>query len=157
MNISGSWICLWFRICQGFEQTRVLNKSGLWIYQGSEYSSGSEFARVLNTRLVLNLPGFWIVRVMQSFEYAWICLIMSGWICLGMSEYAGICTNVPKSAWIAFVLYFPIVIPCLLEGVVTYFNVYTKLEVLVWMKTRLFSWRDIIWFGSCKNCIWFLF
>ena len=32
----------------------------------------------------------------------------------------------------AFVLYFPIVIPCLLEGVVTYFNIYTKLEVLAW-------------------------
>ena len=27
------------------------------------------------------------------------------------------------------VLIFPIVIPCLLERVVTYFNVYTKLEV----------------------------
>ena len=147
----------------------VLNMSGFWIYQGDEYASGSEYARVLNkpgfwkshfseytkvlnTCLVMNLPWFWIrvwfwifqsseyVRVTQGF--AWICLIMSGWICLDMSEYAGICVNMPKSAWITFLLYFPIVIPCPLEGVVTYFNVFTRLEVLVWMKMRLFSWRD---------------
>ena len=31
----------------------------------------------------------------------------------------------------AFAWYFPIVIPCLLERVVTCVNVYTKLEVLV--------------------------
>ena len=140
LNISESWICLWFWIFQGFEETRVLNKPGFWIYQGSEYASGSEF-----------------IRVTQGSEYAWICLIMFGWICLDMPEYAGICVNMPKSAWIAFVLYFPIVIPCLLEGVVTYFNVFTKLEVLVWMKMRLFSWRDTIWFSSCKYFIWFLF
>ena len=148
--------------------------SGFWIYQGHEYAPGSEYARVLNK------PGFWIsqvseytkvlicvwfwicqgseyVRVTQDSEYTWICLIMSRWICLDMSEYAGIWVNMPKSAWIAFVLYFPIVIPCLLKGVNTYFNVFTKLEVLVWMKMRLFSWRDTIWFSSCKYFIWFLF
>ena len=152
----------------------VLNIPGFWIYQGHEYASGSEYTRVLNK------PGFWIsqvseytkvlicvwfwicqgseyVRVTQGSEYAWICLIMSGWICVDMSEYAGICVNMPKSARIVFVLYFPIAIPCLLEGVVTYFNVFTKLEVLVWMKMRLFSWRDTIWFSSCKYFIWFLF
>ena len=36
-----------------------------------------------------------------------------------MSEYAGICVNMSKFVWMAFVLYFPIVIPCQLEGVVT--------------------------------------
>ena len=66
---------------------------------------------------------------------------MPGWIFLDMSEYTGICVNFPKFAWMAFVLYFPIVIPCLLESVVSYFNVYTKLEVLVWRKIRLFSSR----------------
>ena len=131
--------------------------SGSWIYQGPEYASGSEYARVLNK------PGFWIshgseyVRVTQGSEYAWICLIMSDWICLDLSKYAVICTNMPKSAWVAFVLYFPIVIPCLLERVVTYFNVYTKLEVLVWKKMRLFSWRHTIWFNSWMYFIWFLF
>ena len=149
---------------RGSEYTRVLNMSGFWIYQGHEYASGSEYARVLNKpgfwiyqgsdmRLVLNLPGFWIC---QGYTGFWICLIMSGWICLDMSEYAGIWVNVPKFAWIAFVLYIPIVIPCLLEGVITYFNVFTKLEVLVWMKMRLFSWRDSTWFSSCKYFIWFL-
>ena len=44
-----------------------------------------------------------------------------------------------KSAWIAFVLHFPIVIPCLLEGVVAYLNVYTELEVIVRRNLRLFS------------------
>ena len=50
---------------------------------------------------------------------------------LNMSEYAGIRVNMPKSALMAFVLYLPIVIPCLVEHVVTYYNVDTKLEVLV--------------------------
>ena len=148
--------------------------SRFWIYQGHEYASGSEYDRVLNKpgfwkATFLNIPRFWIrvgfwicqgsehVRVTQVSEYARICLNMSGWICLDMFEYAGICVNMPKSAWIAFVLYFPIVIPCLLEGVNTYFNVFTKLEVLVWMKMRLFSWRNTIWFSSCKYFIWFLF
>ena len=43
-----------------------------------------------------------------------------------MSEYIGICVSFPKSTWMASVLYFPTVIPCLLESVVTYFNVCTK-------------------------------
>ena len=128
----------------------VLNMPGFWTNQDSEYT------KVLNTRLVLNLPEFWIrvwfwiyqgseyVRVRQGSQYAWICLIMSGWICLDMSEFAGICVNMSKSAWIAFALYFSIVIPCLREGVVTYFNIFTKLEVLDWMKMRLFSWRDTL-------------
>ena len=45
---------------------------------------------------------------------------------LNMPEYAEICLCVPKSARMAFVL-FVIVIPCLLERVISYFNVYTKL------------------------------
>ena len=36
--------------------------------------------------------------------------------------------NMSKSVWMAFVLHFPILIACLLEQVVTYFNVYAKLE-----------------------------
>ena len=136
----------WFWICQGFEQTKVLNKPVFWIYQGSEYASSSQFARVLNMSVlhrVLNMP-----------EYAWLCLTEYVWICLNMPGYAWICLNLPE--WL-FVLYFPIVIPYLLEGVVIYFNIYTKLEVLVWMKLRLFSWRHTIWFSCCKYFICFLF
>ena len=50
---------------------------------------------------------------------------------LDMSQYARTCVNMPNSAQMAFVLYFSIVILCLLERVVTYFTVYIKLEFLV--------------------------
>ena len=45
-----------------------------------------------------------------------------------MPEYVWICENMPKSA---FVLHFPIVIPCLVEHAVSYSNVCTKLEAIV--------------------------
>ena len=81
--------------------------AGFWIYQSSEYASGSEY-----------------VRAIQCSQYAWICLNNSWigliildytWVFLNMSEYAWICH---KSAWIAFVSHDPIVISCLLECVV---------------------------------------
>ena len=56
-------------------------------------------------------------RVLSMPEYAWICL--------NMIEYVGICKNIPKSASLPFLFRFPIVIPCLLERVVTYFNGYS--------------------------------
>ena len=139
LNISGSWICLWFWIWQGFEQAIVLNMPRFWICFCFSICPGSE-----------------CIRVKQFSEYAWICLTMSGWICLYMSELAGIWVNIPKSSWMVFVLYLPIVIPCLLENVVTYFNIYTKLDVLVWMKIKLFFWRHTVWFSSCNYFI-FLF
>ena len=59
----------------------------------------------------------------------------------------------------AFALYFPIVyMPCLLERVLTYFNVCTKLEVLVLRKMMLFFFGDtnidfsivaVVIFGFC--------
>ena len=84
------------KMLQGSEYTRILNMSGFWIYQGPEYASGSEYARVLN------MPRFWIClwfwicqgseyfRITQGSEYASICLIMSDWTCLNLSEYAAI-------------------------------------------------------------------
>ena len=64
------------------------------------------------------------------------------------------CLNLPE--WLLF--YFPIVILCLFEYVIIYFNVYTKLEVIVWRNKKLFSWRDKIWFFSVKaRSIWFVF
>ena len=55
--------------------------------------------------------------------------------------------------------YFPIVIPYLLENVVTYFNILMKREVIVWGNVNLFSWRDKIWFfcSRWKYLICFLF
>ena len=74
-------------------------------------------------------------RVLHLPEYALLRLDMPGYghasdICLDMSKYAEICVNMPKSAWKVF-LYFPIVIPCQTERALSYFNVYTKVEVLV--------------------------
>ena len=39
-----------------------------------------------------------------------------------MPDYTRICVNMAKSALMAFVLHVPIVIHCLLECLVTYFN-----------------------------------
>ena len=78
----------------------VLNVPEFWIYKGSRYASGFEYARILNT------PEFWICQGYKGFK---ICLIMSeyAWLCQNMSEYAGICVNKPKSAWMAFISQFP--------------------------------------------------
>ena len=151
LNMSGFWIWLLFWIhASGSEYARVLNMpldlnkplvpniSRVWIYLGSEYASSSECTTVLNMPLVLNMPGFWI------WLWFWICqdseypsgsdytrvLNMPGlYRLLNMPDYAGICVNMPKSAWITFVLHFSIEILYLLERVVTGFNVYKKLEV----------------------------
>ena len=105
------------------------------VWQGSEYASVSDFeyTRVLNTLglyRILNMPQY--ARII--FEHSWICLNMPKyvWVCLNLSEW--------------FLFCFLIVILCLLERVVTYFNLYRKLEVIVWMNTRQFSWRDKIAF-----------
>ena len=94
-----------FWLKKGSEYTRVVNMPlvlkmpGFWIYQGSEYATGSEVAKVLNKQ------GFWIC---QGYTGFWICLNMSACMCLHMAEYAEICMNMPKSAWMAFALYFPL-------------------------------------------------
>ena len=51
-------------------------------------------------------------------------------LCLNMSEYMTMCVNMSTSAGRDFVSHSPIVILCLLEHAITYFNVYTKLEFL---------------------------
>ena len=45
-----------------------------------------------------------------------------------MPEYEGVWTNMAKSAFKAFVLHVPVVIPCELQRVVTYFNEVYKLR-----------------------------
>ena len=75
-----------------------------------------------------------------------------------MPEYARICVNMlnmPNSAWMVFASHFPNLISSLLERVLTYSNVDTKLEkIIIWRNIRLFSWRDKIvprstWFVFC--------
>ena len=57
----------------------VLHVPEFWIYQGSEYSSGFEYARVTQ-----GSEYAWIIP-----EYAWLRLYMSeyAWICSSMCEY----------------------------------------------------------------------
>ena len=50
------------------------------------------------------------------------------WICLNMRDYAGICVNVPRSVWMAFVLHFSCGYITL--HVVTYSKVYKRLKFI---------------------------
>ena len=93
------------------------------------------FDKVLNMPWVLNMPGLHTVLGMPE------CTMHNFWICLIMLEYTGICVNMPKRAWVAFDLHVSIVIPCLLEQVVTYFN-----EVYSLKENETVFWRDKIWF-----------
>ena len=134
LNTSGFWTYLWFWIYQSSEYasfsecTRLLDIPGIWI------SLGFWMYQILSMPLVLNMKGFWIyrgsefARVKQSSWYAWICLNNS-WISLIMREYAWIYRSTHEYTYLmTFVVYFSFVIPCHFEGVVTYFNVYTKLQ-----------------------------
>ena len=123
-----------------------------WIYEGSEY------ARVQSMSLALNMKGFWIyewseyVRVIQDSEYTWIVAAYAK-LCLNMSSYAGICL---KSTWIAFALHCLIVISCLLECVITYFNVYWKIDSLKKHKAVFLTRQNLI-FSIVAGIIWFNF
>ena len=73
------------------------------------------------------------------------------WICRDMLEYARMCVNMPKSAWMAFVLHVPIAIPCLLEYRFTYFTeVYSLKE-----HETVFLKRQNLDFSIVAGSIWF--
>ena len=55
-NTPGFWIYQSSEYESGSEGARVLKMTEFWMYQGSGYASGSEFAKVLNK------PGFWICQ-----------------------------------------------------------------------------------------------
>ena len=75
-----------------------------------------------------------LLRVLHMPQYAWLCL--------NMLEHAR-----------AFVLRLPIVIPCLLERVVAYFNVYKKNR-----RIGAIFWRERVWlFSVVAGSIWFVF
>ena len=77
------------------------------------------------------------------------------WICLNISEYAGLYVNILKSAWISFVLHTPIVILCLLERVITYFNEYFSLkgDEAVFLKRQKLIFSIVA--GSILFVFWF--
>ena len=140
------WIFLWFRISQD-----------------SEYASGCECA------MILNIQGLRIFQVYTGFRIclnnSWICLNMpeSVWIYLNVPEYTRIFVNMPKSAWMAFVLHFPIffTIPFLLEHVDTYLIVYRRLEVIESLmrpeEEAVFLKRQNLIFSVAARSILFVF
>ena len=135
------WIYQSSEYASSSEDARVLIEKGFWICQGCEYASGSEDATGSEVAKVLNKQGLWICQRYTGF---WICLNMSACICLYMSGYAQICLN-------GFCFIFP---HCNQH---TYFNIYTKLEVLV-LRKMMFSWRYKFWFSySSPNFICFFF
>ena len=65
---------------------------------------------------------------------------MPKWI-LNIREYACTCRNMHERLVFAF----PHFNPLSTWSMITYYNVYTKLEQ-TWRNMRIFSWRDKIWF-----------
>ena len=163
---------------RGSEYTRFLNMPGFWIYQGHEHASGyarvlnklefwisrgSEYIKVLNTRLILNMPWFWIRfwfwicqgseyasgsefarvlnmselhRVLNMSDYVWLNMPGYVWICRNMREYAKICLN-------DFSFIFPHCNPLSTWRRGYLFQRFHKTKSLVWMKARLFY--ESIW------------
>ena len=95
---------------------------------GLEYASSSESSRVLYMPgYFLNMPYYTIYsgiirhvqKVFRHIQNPWrfrTRVIFGTW-------YIQNPVNISKSKWMAFVLHFPIVNPCLLECVINYFNV----------------------------------
>ena len=88
----------------------------------------------------------------------------NGWMCQNIPEYTRICVNMSKSAWMAFILHFPIVIRCQFARVITYFNVYTILEVIgcfldetkfdfFWLEVFVFCFRLNIFTSNIEKCL----
>ena len=118
----------------------------LWIYQGPNYA---KICRVSKYTRVLNMPGVphgdtpWLHRVRHMPEYsfinpkcAWICLNMLEWFC-----FAFPCSNF-LSIWTHGYL----------------FQIWMKLDDIVWRNMRLFFWRDNVWFfyRTWKYLLFFL-
>ena len=91
------WIYQGSIYASGFQYARVLNILTFWLCQGFEYASSAQCARVLN-RPGLHRPD----HAWRIPEYALLRLIMPGYVC--------ICLNMPgyTYAGMAFVLHVPI-------------------------------------------------
>ena len=138
--------------------TKIWYKKGVKLW--TQFPFKNCFCKMLHRRCLTGFwtcLGFWICLlfwISQCSEYTTV-LSMSGfriylnipdsWICLIMARYAAIFVNMPKSAWMTFVLHFPIVTPCLLESVITCFDVYCFLEET---KFDFFLSSFNIWFVS---------
>ena len=85
---------LQFAIFKNIVQKRICiifaKRSIAYVWQGCQYAWDSEYTRVLNMPLVLNMPGFCIC---QGSEYARVLDIPRFWICQ-VSEYVRV-LNIP--------------------------------------------------------------
>ena len=72
---------------------------GFWIYQGTEYTSSSDYTRVLNVPGLQHGDIPWLHRVWNMPEWKFLS---NFWICLNMLEYACICLNLPELHCFAF-------------------------------------------------------
>ena len=131
----------------GSEYTRVLNMPRFWIYRGSEC------ARVLNMALVLNMSGFGWCQDKKGPEYAWI-IPEYPQICLNILKYVKIGMDMPKSTCMDFALHVHIIIPCLLECMINFFN---KSHSLKEHETVFLKRQNVILFVGWKYLICFLF
>ena len=87
--------------------------------QGSEYPSGSENATVLKYKRFLNML---VLHMVLNMPESFLNMSDYAGICLNMPEYTRISVNISKSVRAPFVSHAPIVIPCLLKRVVTHFD-----------------------------------
>ena len=92
----------------------------------------------------MHFPAIWTPKKTVKILNLWgkTDVDKNAWIkpCLDMSEYAGICLNMPKSAWMAFVLHFAIS-PFVLQSLL-----YLNTWLLIWTSTgdlRLYKFLQV--------------
>ena len=120
----------------------ILKISAFWKYRESKYT------RVLHMFLVLNIPGFWMyhnsryARVTQGSEYARI-----------IPEYGWLCLIMPKSIWMVFVLYLPIVIYRNWKIKFGFFYSSWKYLIFFCFRLNIFASKtsNLLWGWSCQR------
>ena len=114
----------------------VLNIAEFWIHQGSECVSGSEYARVRN------MPGL---------HRAWICFDRPEWF-LNMP-------NMPEYVWIYLKLT-EFLFMCLSPfKSFVYLNAWLliSMKFILWRNEAIFLKRKYLIFSTVAGCIWFTF
>ena len=120
-----------------------MNSPGFWIYLCFWMCQSFGYTRVLNMSLVLNMPGFLIYQGSEGLEYKWIIPEYT-WLCLTMSEL-----------FLFYISPFPHLL-CNLFSIRTRRYLSERLQEGN-RNTRLFYWRDKIWFFLYQLEIFHLF
>ena len=140
---------VWQGSLNALGSVNIRNMPAFWIYQSPEYT------RVLDMVLVLNILGFWMYKsfnyarvIIQGSEYAWIYLNNFRTYMI-MPEYTRLCVNKAKCAWMAFLLHFPIVIPCLKKQETVFFK---KKNLIISIAAKVFDLFFVICFFVFVFC-----